>query len=356
MKTWYEFKSVTDTAAELYLYGYVGEWPNDSMSFIQALKSLPAGVAEITLRINSPGGSVIDGFATYNALMRHPAKIVAHVDGWAASMASIILMAADEIHMPGNTWVMIHNPWAGVAGDAEELRKYADILEKMQEQAIDAYSRHTTADRAQLAAWMNAETWFTGAEFDKFGFKFVAESDMAEVAAAFDPASRKTAPDGALAIFNLKPKQENEMLLKLLREQMGKAEATEEEALAFAGTLNAPESVLELTDAAFAEGEAKANAECATALATAIAAKDAEIAAAKAAFDELAAKHERLMGGMKPPSSKPANGARPAFAEFRAKVVAVMADAKVDESEAGVKVRRDFPTLYEAMIAEANQK
>lgn len=365
MKTWYEFKNVTDQAAELYLYGYVGEWPNDSMSFIQALKALPSGVKEISLRVNSPGGSVIDGFATYNALLRHPARVIAHVDGWAASMASIIIMAADEIHMPGNTWVMIHNPWAGVAGDAEELRKYADILEKMQAQAIDAYSRHTSADRAQIAAWMNAETWFTGAEFDQYGFSFIAEDEMAEVAAAFDPSSRKTAPDGALAIFNLKPKKETGMFLELIRKKMGNAQATEAEAVAFAETLKTPEVVLELTDAAYAEGEAKAKAEAATALATALSAKDAEIAAVKAAneaaavaaqaaYDELAAKHERLMGGLKPPSGKAPE--RTAFAEFRAKVVAVMAEAKVDESEAGVKVRREFPALFDAMIAESNRK
>lgn len=376
MKNWFRFENVTDASAEIYLYGYVGEWPNDAMSFVTALKALPAGVSRIDLRIHSPGGSVIDGFAIYNALLRHPAKKVAYIDGWAASMASIILMVADEIHMPANTWVMIHNPWAGVAGDAEELRKYANVLEGMQEQAIDAYARHTAATREEIAGWMDAETWFPGSDFEQYGFDFVAEPDMAEVAAAFDPASRKTAPEKALSLFSTQTSNaEKIMFLKLIRDKMGKPEATEAEAVAFVETLKTPDAVLTATDAAYAQGKADADANAiaeaakaadaklaeavasataaATAHAAAMAAKETELANAKAEIKTLAEKHERLMGGMKPTSQKePANLPRPALAAYSAKVASLIT-AEVNMDEANVKAQREFPDLFTAMIDES---
>ena len=153
------------------------------------------------------------------------------------------------------------------------------------------------------------------------------------------------------------------MFLKTLREKMGKPEATDAEAVAFVETLKDPEAVLELTDSAFAEGEAKAKAEGATALA----AKDAEHATALAtvtdkakadaataatALADLQAKHERLMGGMQSPSGQTPE--RTAFAAFRQKVIDIVAESKCAEADASAKVQREFPDLFKAMIAEAN--
>ena len=103
----------------------------DEYTFRDFRKQLDAfeNAEEIELRLNTPGGSVVDGFAIYNALIQHPATVTAYIDGWAASMGSIIAMAADKVIMPENSWLMIHNPWTVAMGDADDLRDMADIID-----------------------------------------------------------------------------------------------------------------------------------------------------------------------------------------------------------------------------------
>ena len=129
-QNWYEFKALENGATEIYVYDEIGFWGITAKDFARDLKELdPKG--EINLRINSPGGSVTDGIAIYNLLKNHKAKVNTFVDGLAASMASVIAMAGDTITMPENALMMIHNPWGGAMGDADELRKTADVLDKM---------------------------------------------------------------------------------------------------------------------------------------------------------------------------------------------------------------------------------
>lgn len=127
-------------------------------------------VSEIVVRINSPGGSVWDGFAIYNALIEHPARITVHIDGLAASIASVIAMAGDRVIMGRGAQMMIHDPWQLAIGNAEQLRKAADVLEKVGEGLVDAYARRTRASRTQLGEWMAAETWFSAADAVAHGF------------------------------------------------------------------------------------------------------------------------------------------------------------------------------------------
>ena len=118
MKTWFTARA-TDGVAELSIYDEIGSYGVPAKAFIDEMKSL-GNISELTLRINSPGGSVFDGIAIYNALKRHPAKVIVTVEGLAASIASVILCAGDEVVMPKNALIMIHdlrkNEFAGIHG------------------------------------------------------------------------------------------------------------------------------------------------------------------------------------------------------------------------------------------------
>ena len=176
--------------ADIWLYGDIGEsWSGDSVTakgLSDELKKL-AGVKEITLRINSPGGNVFDGLAMYNSLKKFPAHIVTEIDGMALSIASIIALAGDEVRMAGNAVYMIHNPWTMAAGDAVEMRKIADQLDLVRDSLAGTYATKTKEQSSleQISEWMNAETWFNSEEALKAGFVDQI-TDPIEIAAKFD--------------------------------------------------------------------------------------------------------------------------------------------------------------------------
>lgn len=183
-QNWYEFKALENGATEIYVYDEIGFWGITAKDFARDLKELdPKG--EINLRINSPGGSVTDGIAIYNLLKNHKAKVNTFVDGLAASMASVIAMAGDTITMPENALMMIHNPWGGAMGDADELRKTADVLDKMKTALVSAYVNKTGLADTEIAALMTAETWMTGAEALEKGFA-TQITDEVNLQASFD--------------------------------------------------------------------------------------------------------------------------------------------------------------------------
>jgi ATP-dependent Clp protease protease subunit len=159
--------------AEIYLYGVIGgDWFGEGVTakqFADDLKALGA-VKKIDLRINSEGGSVFDGKAIYSLLNEHKAKIVTHVDGLAASAASFIAMAGDEINMAEGAFMMIHNAWMLAAGDAREFRKQADMLDTVNGTLVDVYAARTGMDAKKIQTMMNDETWMTAQEAIKNGF------------------------------------------------------------------------------------------------------------------------------------------------------------------------------------------
>jgi len=166
--------------ASLYLYDAISWWSyNDAQTFRQRLDALDAEV--IDLHINSPGGSVFEGVAIYNLLLAHPAKIVVHVDGLAASIASVIMLAGDEIHIAENAMVMIHNPSAWTEGGAEDFRRMAASLDAVKESILNTYESRTSMDRPALAAAMDSETWYGADEAVSNGFasKKVAAQKLA---------------------------------------------------------------------------------------------------------------------------------------------------------------------------------
>lgn len=182
-KSWFSIQASAGEA-EIFIYDEIGFWGVTAKDFSRDLKALK-GINQITLRINSPGGSVFDGAAIYNLIKSHDAHVTVKIDGLAASMASVIAMAGDSIEMPENAVMMIHNPWTSASGDAEGLRKSAEILDKVKTTILSAYAQKTGLSEEEISDMMDKETWLTGAEAAALGFADDL-SEAVEIAASFD--------------------------------------------------------------------------------------------------------------------------------------------------------------------------
>lgn len=146
-----------------------GEVYADDNSVKEQLANMQSA-KEITVNINSVGGDVFTGISIYNMLKRHKAKIIVNVDGLAASIASVIAMAGDVIRMPSNSMMMIHNAMTMVAGNANDLRSTADLLEKVTDTLMSAYlDRSDKLERNELKALLDAETWLSAEEAKELG-------------------------------------------------------------------------------------------------------------------------------------------------------------------------------------------
>lgn len=179
--------------AEVLIYGDIGGgWWDEGITAESITKEIGAlEVDTINVRINSGGGLVFEGIAIYNAFARHSAKIIVHIDGIAASIASVIAMAGDEIKIAEGAHIMIHKPWSFAMGDAAAMRKEADILDELETGIIDVYAARTEAERGDLEKWVAAETWFLGQKAVDAGFADVMV-----------PAKKKTKPANS-ALLNL---------------------------------------------------------------------------------------------------------------------------------------------------------
>jgi ATP-dependent Clp protease protease subunit len=194
--------------AEIYLYGDIGDsWFGDGITatkFAEDLKAL-GKVANITVRINSYGGDVFQGLTMYRLLVDHPAKIDVHIDGIAASIASVIAMAGDAVHIAEAGFLMIHNAWGIAAGDATEMRRMADLLEQSSSSIRDVYAGRTGNTDAAIKAWMDAETWFDSQAAVDNNFATDVVENL-KVAAKFDPSKHrglKHAPAALLGTPNM---------------------------------------------------------------------------------------------------------------------------------------------------------
>ena len=205
-KNMWELKqSATPDQIDLYIYGDVEEdwydWWNGEMvrsetsanHFRNELAKYP-DAKQINIFINSYGGSVFEGTAIYNQLKRHTAKKVVHIDGFACSIASVIAMAGDEVIMPRNTLMMIHNMWMCVSGNVKELRKAADDLETINSAGRNAYLDKVgdKLSEEQLVEMMDNETWLTAEDCVKYGLADrIAEqdADMSQGAAIMQKAN-----------------------------------------------------------------------------------------------------------------------------------------------------------------------
>ena len=138
MNSWYTIRARA-SGAEVLIYDEIGAYGVSAKGFLAELGALPDGVP-IDLRLNSPGGSVFDAVAIYNALQRHDGTITAWIDGVAASAASYVAMAGDEIVMPENAFLMIHDPSGLVMGTAEDMRAMAEALDKVKGSLVSGYA------------------------------------------------------------------------------------------------------------------------------------------------------------------------------------------------------------------------
>jgi len=151
-------------ANELLIYDSIGEdfWTGGGITHqnvVDFIAALPADTAEIVVRINSPGGDVFEGVGIYNALVNSGKRIVVKIDSLAASIASIIAMAGDEISIAGNGQMMIHRAWTFAYGNAEDFLKEAATLESIDGSIIDTYAARTGQTADDLKPMLSAETW-----------------------------------------------------------------------------------------------------------------------------------------------------------------------------------------------------
>jgi ATP-dependent protease ClpP protease subunit len=164
------------------LYDEIGAFGAGSKEFLADLGKLSG--QHIHLRINSPGGSVVEGTAIYNALRRHEGGLTVHIDAMAASMASVIAMAGEPVYMADNALLMIHNPWTVSMGESKDLRKEADLLDKLKVNLRNAYVRKTGINAEEIGAMMDAETWLDAVEAVALGFADAIEEGVAAAATA----------------------------------------------------------------------------------------------------------------------------------------------------------------------------
>lgn len=191
MNSWYSIRA-RDTGAELSIYDEIGTYGVSAKAFIADIGALDNGT-DLELRINSPGGSVFDAVAIYNALRRHTGKVTVTIDGIAASAASYVAMAGDEIVMPENAFLMIHDPSGLVMGTAGDMRDMAEALDKIAGSLIKGYAAKSGKSDDEIATLMAAETWFDAAEAVEAGLADrIAEP--VRIAARFDIASFRNAP------------------------------------------------------------------------------------------------------------------------------------------------------------------
>lgn len=164
------------------MFEVIGEdwWTGGGVTAKRVSAALRAiGEKEVTVKINSPGGDLFEGIAIYNLLRSHPAKVTVEVVGWAASAASIIAMAGDEIRMGLGTFMMVHNAWGVVIGNRHDMRDVADLFDGFDGAIADIYEARTGLKRAEIEKLMDAETFMGPSEAVKHGFADAVDDGLA---------------------------------------------------------------------------------------------------------------------------------------------------------------------------------
>lgn len=184
-KKYFEFKNINNDAADLYLYGEITsfKWQDTDVSAMDFKNELDSiGNRALNIYINSPGGSVMEGMAICSMLKRHKGETNAYVDGMAASIASVIALSCDNVYIPKNAYLMIHNAWAGgIAGNSEELRAIADTLDKISEGIVEVYKSKSKVEEKIIKELMDKESWLTGNDVtDYFNINVIEEKKIAD--------------------------------------------------------------------------------------------------------------------------------------------------------------------------------
>ena len=181
-RKWYEINNGVDVT-DVYLFNDIGTFGISAQSFVEEIKEYEE--KELAIHINSLGGEVFDGMAIYSIIQRRKAKTTVYIEGIAASIASVIALAADEVIMSENSLLMIHNAWGGSSGDASEMRKQADVLDKISNEIAEIYVKKTNLPYDEIIRMMGEETWLTAEEAVAMGF-VDSISEPIKVAAKYD--------------------------------------------------------------------------------------------------------------------------------------------------------------------------
>jgi len=198
---WYRITNTADTGGEpvasISIYGDIGSWGISAASFLEELKTVDA--AEISLHLNSPGGEVFDGLAIHSALRSHRARVMVQVDALAASIASVIAMAGDRITMSPHSQLMIHDAMGVSMGNPEELREYADFLDRQSDNIAAVYAERAGGTVKQWRARMREETWYFADEAVEAGLA----DEVAKPLRQDEPeADRALAASWDLSVYN----------------------------------------------------------------------------------------------------------------------------------------------------------
>ncbi|MEW5952641.1 MAG: head maturation protease, ClpP-related [Bacillota bacterium] len=191
-KKFWQFKNKQDdpNVGELLLYGDISShsWWGDEITPKQFKEDLAAlgDISELNIYINSGGGDVFAGQAIHSILKRHAATKTVYIDGLAASIASVIAMAGDRILMPRNAMMMVHKCWTWTSGNADDMRRMADDMDKIDESIIAAYEDKTGMDKDEIKELMEKETWMTAEEAVEYGFADEIENGKKIAAALQD--------------------------------------------------------------------------------------------------------------------------------------------------------------------------
>ena len=174
--------AVRSEAGKVYVYDVIDrDWGASAKALIEALA--PLSGQDVELHINSPGGDVFEARAMVAAIRGHSGKVSTFIDGLAASAATYLALAGDQVHITDGGLMMVHNSWTLAWGNKHEMRATADLLDKIDGTIAADYAHKTGATAEQIAAWMDAETWFTAAEAKAAGF-------VDQVDGAADPGSK----------------------------------------------------------------------------------------------------------------------------------------------------------------------
>ncbi|CAA0101021.1 ATP-dependent Clp protease proteolytic subunit [Halioglobus japonicus] len=246
---WYGINAAANGSIAISIFDEIGAWGTSAASFIQELNS-HADVTEINLSIHSPGGSVWEGLAIYNALVEHPATVNVYIAGLAASMASAIAMAGDSITIPEDAFMMVHCPRGGATGKAGDMREYADLLDQAEETLTNIYAKRTGLPRDEIGGLLAGETWMPGSECVAKGFadKLAEPVKMAATANPDSFGVFAALPDSAKNLIGkVEPSAEAKQIKALLADKARR----EEIAAALKGHEDNPQIAALISDGTF---------------------------------------------------------------------------------------------------------
>jgi ATP-dependent protease ClpP protease subunit len=224
-KSWYRFQARANAdgggnsgggGADVYVYDVIGLWGITAKDFVTDLANVSG---PLNVHINSPGGDVFEAIAIYNALQNHDGEVTCTIDGIAASAASVIAMAGKKISMSAGGYMMIHNVSWCVAGDGDDLRKGADVCDKLTNTIVGIYAKRTGNAPDDIAKMMDEETWMDAQETVDEGFADdCVDAPAQPMNAALQDARLQLlkAPTAALKLMNITTKGDDVTLEQFL--------------------------------------------------------------------------------------------------------------------------------------------